>query len=80
MPQLIFHKLDTEADQFVLMASDGLWDVLTESQAAERVLAGLKKGTQLKKTLESLIGKCVYVLAWCVCFVIMASDKPLSVC
>eukprot|EP00617_Octactis_speculum_P013108 CAMPEP_0185755476 /NCGR_PEP_ID=MMETSP1174-20130828/13967_1 /TAXON_ID=35687 /ORGANISM="Dictyocha speculum, Strain CCMP1381" /LENGTH=332 /DNA_ID=CAMNT_0028434037 /DNA_START=218 /DNA_END=1216 /DNA_ORIENTATION=+ len=51
-PDILFHELEAEKDQFIIIATDGLWDVMSSEEAVRYVhtimagaLGGLRQGT-----------------------------------
>jgi serine/threonine protein phosphatase PrpC len=37
VPDIVQHPLDAENDQFIILATDGLWDVMSSSEAVNYV-------------------------------------------
>eukprot|EP00118_Oscarella_pearsei_P018261 m.186393 g.186393 ORF g.186393 m.186393 type:complete len:276 (+) comp39347_c0_seq1:159-986(+) len=57
-PDVIVHDI-TPADDFVVLASDGLWDVVSEESAVKRVAKMLKENTTAQTAADRLAQKAI---------------------
>ncbi|EDR27053.1 protein phosphatase 2C, putative [Entamoeba dispar SAW760] len=46
-------------EKLIILACDGIWDVLTNEQCVEKVLEYLKQGNSLKETCEKIANDCL---------------------
>lgn len=49
--------MDTESDEFLILASDGLWDVFSSQQAVQFCRGLLKRGVSPQEVAEQLVDK-----------------------
>eukprot|EP00053_Salpingoeca_punica_P009729 m.87568 g.87568 ORF g.87568 m.87568 type:complete len:402 (-) comp15133_c0_seq1:676-1881(-) len=58
-PDVYIRERDPAADEYILLACDGIWDVMTNTAAVKFVSSLLKKHTPLKLVCEKLIRRCL---------------------
>ena len=46
-------------DQFLILACDGVWDVMSNLECTRYVLTALKKGVSLANTCEMVLDECL---------------------
>jgi len=67
-PTMATHVRVHDEDEFILLATDGLWDVLTHQQAVdavrERIPRCVKHGRPLSWALEEILAKCIAPTLW----------------
>lgn len=49
----------TDQDQFLILACDGVWDVMTNLEATRYVLSAMRMGLSLKDTCEMVLDECL---------------------
>lgn len=49
----------SESDQFLILACDGIWDVMTNLEATRYVLTAMKKGLSLETICEMVLDECL---------------------
>merc|ERR1712125_70105 len=54
-PEITIHEVDWEADEFVILASDGIWDVMSDRDAVRLVQRSLREGSSEAKAAEALV-------------------------
>ena len=59
-PEFVVHDRDEAADQFVLIACDGIWDVMSNEEAAEYVLGRIEAGVaDLGELADEMVRHCL---------------------
>ena len=58
-PDVIVRQLEKEKDEFMVLACDGIWDVLTNQQVTNFVRAGIQDGKNLDTICEELMETCM---------------------
>lgn len=56
-PHVVSVELDWDADDFFVLACDGLWDVVTHAEASEFILTGLERGDSLQEITSAIVGE-----------------------
>lgn len=62
-PEITVHEVDWDEDEFVILATDGIWDVLTDKDSArgsERRLPKRDKNRFKKRLSKRLLGSLFY--------------------
>merc|ERR1719401_757455 len=54
-PDVTVHEVDWDEDEFVILASDGIWDVITDKDAVRTVQKCLRQGDKDEKAAETLV-------------------------
>lgn len=54
-PAITIHEVDWDADDLVILATDGVWDVVTDKDAVLLVQQSLRKGTSEAGAAEALV-------------------------
>lgn len=57
LPDVTEVGMDTESDEFLILASDGLWDVFSSQQAVQFCRGLLKRGVSPQEVAEQLVDK-----------------------
>ncbi|RCK66135.1 Protein phosphatase 2C 2 [Candida viswanathii] len=57
-PDVIQHEIDFEADEFVVLACDGIWDCLTSQKCVECVRRGIYEKKSLTTISEEIMDLC----------------------
>ncbi|CAN0383608.1 unnamed protein product, partial [Ascophyllum nodosum] len=63
-PEIFVHKVDHNLDDFVVLASDGLWDHVTNEEAVEIVRAAAYEDGDPKSAGDRLIKRVLERAAW----------------
>jgi len=58
-PDVTVHEVDWDGDEFVIIASDGIWDVVTDKMAVRCVQDALRKGQSEDQASEALVRRAV---------------------
>lgn len=58
LPEMV-HAVRTPADEFIVIACDGIWDVKTSQEVVDFVRRRLRKGQNPKEVSEELIRSCL---------------------
>lgn len=59
LPDVLEHKLDTNHDEFIVLACDGIWDCLTSQQVVDFVRRYVKEGKTLIEISELMMDTCL---------------------
>ena len=59
VPDVTVVPRDNEGDQFVLLACDGVWDVMSNDEVCEFVLSKMKIGYSLRQVCKALVHNCL---------------------
>ncbi|TID31147.1 hypothetical protein CANINC_000255 [Pichia inconspicua] len=59
LPDVLEHKLDTNHDEFIVLACDGIWDCLTSQQVVDFVRRYVKEGKSLIEISELMMDTCL---------------------
>lgn len=54
-PEITVHEVDWDADEFVILATDGIWDVLSDKDSVALVRQHLQSGRTDEKAAEALV-------------------------
>jgi len=54
-PEISIHEIDWDADEFVVLATDGIWDVMSDKEVVRMVQTSLREGVTQEKTAEALV-------------------------
>eukprot|EP00435_Cladocopium_sp_Y103_P062322 s36_g23.t4 len=54
-PEITVHEVDWDADEFVILATDGIWDVLSDKDSVALVRQHLQSGKTEEKAAEALV-------------------------
>ncbi|CAE7781294.1 unnamed protein product, partial [Symbiodinium sp. CCMP2592] len=54
-PEITVHEVDWDADEFVILATDGVWDVLSDKDSVALVRQFLQDGLSEEKAAEALV-------------------------
>jgi len=54
-PEITVHEVDWDADEFVILATDGIWDVLSDKDSVALVRQHLQSGKSEEKAAEALV-------------------------
>ncbi|CAE7727339.1 unnamed protein product, partial [Symbiodinium sp. KB8] len=54
-PEITVHEVDWDADEFVILATDGIWDVLSDKDSVGLVRQVLQEGLSETKAAEALV-------------------------
>ncbi|KAH8925725.1 PP2C-domain-containing protein [Atractiella rhizophila] len=57
-PDITVHDI-TDEDEFLILACDGIWDVLTSQQTCDFIRRQIAQKTELEKICENLMDKCL---------------------
>merc|ERR1712176_628362 len=58
-PEITIHEVDWDTDEFVILASDGIWDVITDKMAVKLVREKLRAGQNQDQASEALVRRAV---------------------
>jgi len=58
VPDVIIHQR-TDTDSFLILACDGIWDVMSNDQAGQFVVEALVSGMSLPGTADALLRECI---------------------
>jgi len=58
-PEITIHEVDWDSDAFVILASDGIWDVIPDREAVRIAHRCLQKGGNQEKAAELLVKQAV---------------------
>mmetsp|Transcript_28408 Transcript_28408/g.51303 ORF Transcript_28408/g.51303 Transcript_28408/m.51303 type:complete len:706 (+) Transcript_28408:57-2174(+) len=58
-PEITVHEVDWEGDEFVILATDGIWDFLSDKDAVLLVRQQLQSGKTEQKASEALVKRAV---------------------
>ena len=61
LPQILVHKVDRNLDDFVVLASDGLWDYVTNAEAVEIVRAAAYEDGDPESSSDRLVQVNVFI-------------------
>jgi len=56
-PDIRIHEVDWDADEFVILATDGVWDVVTDKLAVKLVRSKLHKGASCEEAGKALVDR-----------------------
>merc|ERR1712217_446495 len=56
-PEITVHEVDWDEDEFVIIATDGVWDVFSDKDAVRVVQPFLRRGCSEVKAAEELVRK-----------------------
>lgn len=59
LPDVLEHKLDTNNDEFIVLACDGIWDCLTSQQVVDFVRRYIKEDKSLIEISELMMNTCL---------------------
>eukprot|EP00924_Labyrinthula_sp_SR-Ha-C_P012515 maker-scaffold_10-snap-gene-9.3-mRNA-1 protein AED:0.24 eAED:0.24 QI:63/1/1/1/1/1/2/299/328 len=59
MPDIVLIDRDRDNDQILVLACDGIWDVMTNLEAVQFVLAALRLGGSLAQAAELILEECL---------------------
>jgi protein phosphatase 2C family protein 2/3 len=59
LPDVLEHKLDTNSDEFIVLACDGIWDCLTSQQVVDFVRRYIKENKSLIEISELMMNTCL---------------------
>lgn len=59
LPDVLEHKLDTNCDEFIVLACDGIWDCLTSQQVIDFVRRYVKENKSLIEISELMMDTCL---------------------
>jgi len=59
-PEVSIIERDTAGDQFVVLACDGIWDVMTNEELAEFILSRMKLTNDLTDICNQVVDTCLY--------------------
>jgi len=59
-PEVLHHKRDVSKDEFLLMCSDGVWDVMSNQQAITFVRECLAREESPHQVLNSMLDECLH--------------------
>lgn len=58
IPDVVIEELDEDKDEFLLLACDGVFELLSSQEVVDFVRSSLKRGLSLEKTTELLLDEC----------------------
>ncbi|GMM28436.1 type 2C protein phosphatase [Martiniozyma asiatica (nom. inval.)] len=59
LPDVLEHPLDTNSDEFIVLACDGIWDCLTSQQVVDFVRRYIKEGKTLIEICNLMMNTCL---------------------
>ncbi|KAG0674388.1 Protein phosphatase 2C 2 [Pichia californica] len=59
LPDVLEHNLNTENDEFIVLACDGIWDCLTSQQVVDFVRKYIKENKTLTEICELMMNTCL---------------------
>lgn len=59
LPDVLEHNLNTDSDEFIVLACDGIWDCLTSQQVVDFVRKYVKENKSLTEICELMMNTCL---------------------
>jgi len=56
-PEITIHEIDWDVDELIILASDGIWDVITDKEAVKIVQTAFREGESEEKAAQLLVAK-----------------------